>query len=1402
MAGADFQGIGFRDFSGGIDALSSEDHIRDGFVQDLMNMEPTPEGYVRKRRGHQRQFGGIPLRAKSWAVVGTTLTITFESAYSILDFSSAYRLPVIIIGRKNTTTADYVHFYAQITAATTNTIAVAVAAGSIVTGADISLTVWGLDLEDFIVPAASDEKVTWPLLMSEYSDGASNLEMLTSMQGSVYQTMSTEFPDYLDTLTVSPIYPNTATAFNLAVSGALTIGPAFYPSSATPTRTRGYITCDECSSGHWTRATAAEYQSATGYIRYKISTTSGVISGTPILAEYDYLTIQDASNNVNEGTFLIKTVDTSTIASGYIYLHVENTLRSSSDFDETEGCMLAGTFTDRILHSLAWANTHFLVGDKLYDMSIVDTVSGDEVMTSTADAYEITGFSSAYAWASNVRNETLITGTTFDVYRTSSLLLIAATAATSRFVKRDVVCIDSTLEYSVLHWFLPATLPTYSATANGDGTVSVTPSSGASKLHREGGYIYLKGANEASKFQGIYQIESIAAATGIFQVTNTNFTGTEALTSKSYCLEIDTSIEHTGASTVTVPTRWYPVEIYNPMWDPAISVTDVQPSTLPTERPFFQTAKKDLTPHDSLQIDNKTLLCGLSSPLLKVFPRVGKTDLTYLHAGLPRWQPHCNVVEDVVTTGALSAGVYKYYFRLEYTDQFGNPCISAASGADSFTITAAGTSQMRFKLTVPSWLYYLDLDNIYLKVFRTIAGGSVYYQAYTLDLMKSNTNMQYITLDDNLSDDLLVLGGADNQMAVLGLAAYISTLDIPPSSKYIAALANRVVLGNLQAPLRFRLSCESSTPITAADLNQTVLYIDGQGYEFVSTGVTTSSITRGSTINGKTTYTINGSFGLAPSFTWIHLTRSAAIPTTAPDPYLAGWHKVVSVTTLAIVIQIDEEACPSPAGTVTDVDTVYYCTVGGTIPVGLGTDYFAGDALSNISSTVDFNTMLLSRLCKAINSYNSQGDVKSYLHAAHGSDIDSNRHTAHIWAGANRWGTSIEIYWMNRSVPPAALAPTISTAFFVDDALLENAIIAVTPKKFPSRLAVSYEDKPETFDATHYATAAASDSIIDVNPSDGQTITGILPFFGDSVSGSATKESFLVVFKERSVYLVDVINKTVQKLETRNLGCESPESIQYTNDGIIFGNRDGIFRLNKQLTIDDVGQFIERKWEDQIDTDYLANSAGFLSSKDRSYTFTYSSEGAGFSYWYRKENRGSIGAWSEVSGVPALRWKVWQGREYFAGPYGQIYRKRREGTAADFQDDVAAIPSHILLRPESFGSVSSRKQVSNFRISFRNVVGYSNETTTVSWAPNTEIEVVDSDAFTLDDGTRFLDNLGNEVIRKIEVIQFSVPEQRRCNFAQVKVANSTASEDLQITEVSYTVAGLTVGKGHKDAAET
>ena len=56
-----YQDVSFGDLGGGVDQLSPENKIPEGFSEYLKNIDPTPNGSLKKRTGYQL-YGALPAR--------------------------------------------------------------------------------------------------------------------------------------------------------------------------------------------------------------------------------------------------------------------------------------------------------------------------------------------------------------------------------------------------------------------------------------------------------------------------------------------------------------------------------------------------------------------------------------------------------------------------------------------------------------------------------------------------------------------------------------------------------------------------------------------------------------------------------------------------------------------------------------------------------------------------------------------------------------------------------------------------------------------------------------------------------------------------------------------------------------------------------------------------------------------------------------------------------------------------------------------------------------------------------------------------------------------------------------------------------------------------------------------
>jgi hypothetical protein len=362
--------------------------------------------------------------------------------------------------------------------------------------------------------------------------------------------------------------------------------------------------------------------------------------------------------------------------------------------------------------------------------------------------------------------------------------------------------------------------------------------------------------------------------------------------------------------------------------------------------------------------------------------------------------------------------------------------------------------------------------------------------------------------------------------------------------------------------------------------------------------------------------------------------------------------------------------------------------------------------------------------------------------------------------------------------------------------------------EYPSRILISYPNFPEIFSNPTAAVDSESVSVIDVNSADGQQITGIIPFFGESAFGAAQKSGVVVVFKTNSIYLIDISAKAagvnpVQRIESQGLGCTAPHSIANTRDGIVFANESGLYRLGRNLAIEYVGQKIERVWRERVNLSQLDRVFGHHYGTGSQYKVSVPLDGNTtpgdlLVYSHVREYRGGFGAWTRYSNHPAIGWANLFSDAYFATTDGQVMSVRRTGGTSDYRDDAQPISMRALFRALDFGDSGIRKSVRFLVVKFRVVADTSS--TLLFTARDLVENFEQADAFSLDDTRNNTNGLQDPNRVKIQSIRFSARE-KECIYFQTLITNEELDQPVEIVEISYRVTGMT-DKGMEEAAET
>ena len=377
---------------------------------------------------------------------------------------------------------------------------------------------------------------------------------------------------------------------------------------------------------------------------------------------------------------------------------------------------------------------------------------------------------------------------------------------------------------------------------------------------------------------------------------------------------------------------------------------------------------------------------------------------------------------------------------------------------------------------------------------------------------------------------------------------------------------------------------------------------------------------------------------------------------------------------------------------------------------------------------------------------------------------------------------------------------------------------AVTTR-YPSRLLVSYNNYPEIFDNPWTVDTDQSDSAIDINSADGQEITGVIPFFGESAFGASLQSGVLVVFKQNSIYLVDLAAKasgqnSVQRLETQGLGCTAPYSIAPTKDGIAFANDSGIYVLRRNQRIEYLGRFVERLWQGSVRKDFLDIVQGHHYGVGRQYklsvpikgegSFDYASNSQVYVYNHTGEEADGLGGWARYTNHPATGWANLFQDAFYASVNGAVLRLRNLDEEYDYRDGNEKIETVLETRAVSFGNTAIRKVVSHVTVHYRSTQnsGVVDNVALNEVLMSTDLnkEYQPSTTFRVITNPSISDGLSTISGQDIVSIMHSIG-RRRCIYMAIKITNNGLNDNVEIAGISYTVSALS-GAGVKQAAET
>lgn len=1250
-------------------------------------------------------------------------------------------------------------------------------------------------------------------------------------------------------------YPN----LRARVAVETTLGPCIYDTTDSPLRSRGYIQSSAGASG-FLEIESATYQTGPKTVRYELKAPGLVVTGTlstvisTTAGLEDYLTVKGMGHSKLNGTFKIKAVST---GADTVYIDVENSSIVDSCFDEVDAGGLGGIFTEQLT---LLSQSPFLPQDILKSELIEDlTVTG-----SSGSTIVFQYITEEITLAGGIR----IVGT-----RTTNLIQLReldGTISNLNIVRGDMLELSGISRHLRVNLINPLADETVSIT--GDGVEAIVTVADTARFTIGQTVLFLNTAT----YKGTYSILDIIDET-TFTISSTGET-TESAVLVGNTIELDEtlSISDTLDSSVSfnVAGRWMPIEApvssfdlpkktYPTHFDSnGYGSQPILRSVMVQDNMYFVNGSDEVMKYDGQSIyraglfrwqphlfcaidtassgkidtgnfslsynnisDNVyTLTTHADSLKLVVGQRIkdNQDNLVYTITKIEESTGKIVVNRNIVATGTGSISTitqYSYYFRLNMVDRNNNVIGSAVAGSEDFSVILGEDAAVNIRLVGMPVLDIYDYDRLEVQIYRTKKNDTTNYFLLTTLPISFNNAEGYIDYKDTDSDIDLI---KDDVLSVsLAGAELATTLSEPLRAKYITTAGNKLVLGHVKdyPTIDVQFIQNQSGPITQSsflvsgnkkylirksntDVGTVTNMTDRATYEFVNSSTSISSIAN----NAGTSFTVTAANSLVAG-SWVYLFHS----TVVDDKSLkySGLFQVSSATGSDFTINFNHSSSYVPGAS--DVDKFAVATVNTDIPVFLGTDGNYNIFNGNRSTTESYEYIAVRRLANMINLSMRMTDITivpnftPYVIANAGGEFGFGQL---ILKQPKITGTNLEL-----------VLPALSGAFDVFVNSVKRTASEQTgalTREFPSRILLSYANYPEIFDNPTTAVDSRSESAIDINSADGQEITSVIPFFGESAFGQANKSGIITVFKENSIYLTDSSAKdalsqgfasntpVIQKLETEGKGCTAPLSVAVTRAGIMFANFSGVYRLNRNLEIEYIGRKIERIWREKVDKTNIAFVTGHHYANGNQYKLSVPVETTDgrnnqvLVYSHTREYEGQgMGSWTVYDNHPVAGWANLLDDAYFATTVGQVMSIRRTGEVTDFRDDSSSINWSYLSRAMDFGDAGIRKAISSIITHYRALS--NTDSVSLKSALDMESEFNATDLFTIlkpGDNT----GLSDANPRKVTSIKSSLAEGIG-NYLQLLYSSNTKDMPVEIAGISIRVAGKD-SKGLLEAADT
>lgn len=1390
------------------------------------------------KAGTATVVGGGPT-LNQFIIAGPPSPFLFFTAYkynsTLARFESTMVSDWAYDAATNTTTVDYyvsglggeaveLYYLAGTTVANTIELTDTGAVSTTYTDSAPQLTVWGLDHE------GSYRSATNPGGHVTHLDSYKRVgerRLVAGLGGNLFRALG--YGEAVGTSLAETVYDYglLSANFRQRVDGDALVAPLFWTTDPGMVRSRGVV-IDTTVTSNLAVVTAATYVSV-GIVDYTLSfdNKTGAIALGGAVTTFDQLQVGGLAHTEHTGDWAILSVQSDSATETVV--RVANPQVNRTSLNESDAHGTAGVFTDTFATESV---SNWIPGDILATDAVPMAEPLTIIATQGVDIY-VSGVTLSAALPDGQR-----IGVT-RVTRAVPLRTAQGTPSVSNLVRGDMLAVTGLSRR--VRALRVQTQEDQTVTVTGTGSLATGTVSSAHRLNGGDLVVFFNGTDE-----GEHTVVSTPTAT-TFTYASTSTSGSATL--QGLVVELDEALSVTdGVTTTEVQTdgRWVPIEAPTTVYDlPATTYYrhldangyDEQPllrSTIISDAMFFVNQDDEVLKFDGNFLTRAGLVpwqpglfaqtdtgatAKIASGLEVAYASKDDAGLSFevasnvLQPGDRVFEATANqswLVKSVVgdtneiflvpgsdISAAPASGtlkkvlVYRYYFRLNMIDRNNNIVVSAVTSSKDFQVDYNQEGQIKLRLVGLPDFGTADYDRIELETYRTVADGAIFH-LQSRRLVDFDLADPYLDVLDALEDSLLAPTEDQNRDTVN--QALLSTelgtgWEAPPRATTITTLDSRLILGNVksypQVSVVFKPS-KGATSVTGsnlsakiftfrrdpADTGATTNNTDRQRFEFRTTdaAVVVAAAT-------TTTFTVTWvAHGLVAG-NWVYLFHAAAGVTKSLK--WAGWWQVATVVdpdTFTVAVNSD--------GTVGTNNVARGCraVLGADVPVWVGNSGADGNYNQRDASRTDDNLEFVAalRLANAVNSTQRVAGV-AWLAARGGNDYRS---------GEVIVTSPVAVADFPEIQVPAS---TTGVQIFVEEVLrTADTQVSFVERVFPSRVVRSYVNYPELFDNCFAPDATTSDSVIDVNPSDGQVVTSILPFFGTSATGSNVQlNQELVVFKEQSIYIVNVETRQIVKVDSRGLGNSSLAAVCNTQKGLVFCNASGIYRLERDMSVTHVGRYLTGVWRKTVNQSRLSEVIGHHYAVGRRVKLSVPADSGLWPsqvlvYDYDSESLASIGtagqsavgAWTRYTNHAARNWCNLSDDAYWGSQTGDVFLVRNRNEAEDYRDEDQAVAQAVIqLRADDFDLPGVRKVVVNI-------------TTEV------ELELSDLTALAVECAqnlSRTFEAAGSVSLTSAEFQQVTfraTPPTRRGTHFQVRYTHQTKDEVLTLTGVVYTVAQL------------